>query len=254
MGKITVFANQKGGVGKTTVCVNVGACLAKRGKRVLIVDLDPQGNATTGLGHDKSQLLGSLYNVLISGSDAQLFLLKTCVDGLFILPSSIDLAGAEVELAFVKNREKCLKSALIGLKDYFDNILIDCPPSLGLLTVNALVAADLLIIPMQSEFYSLEGASQLINTARLVSERFNPSLSIDGVILSMYSDRSLVSRQIAQQIHEHFKDKVFKTTLPRSVRVAEAPSYGRPVTVHSPECAATKAFEALTDEILRLYI
>lgn len=252
MGKITVFANQKGGVGKTTVCVNVGACLAKRGKRVLIVDLDPQGNATTGLGHDKSKLGGSLYNVIISGEDAQLFILKTCVNGLYILPSSIDLAGAEVELAFFNNREKCLKTALNGVKNNFDHILIDCPPSLGLLTVNALAAANSLIIPMQSEFYSLEGASQLINTSKLVCERFNPDLKLDGVVLSMYGGRSLVSRQIADQINAYFKDKVFKTAIPRNVRIAEAPSHGMPVCVYSEDGVGARAFEMLTDEFLSL--
>jgi chromosome partitioning protein len=222
------------------------------GKKVLIVAIDPQGNATTGLGLDKSELSGSLYNVLIGGEDASTHILKTCQKGLFLLASSIDLAGAEVELAFMQSREKCLKTAINDIKDNFDYILIDCPPSLGLLAINALVAADSIIIPMQCEYFSLEGASQLLNTVKLIKDSFNPNLTLDGVVLSMYSGRSLVSRQIENEIRGHFKSKVFNTTIPRNVRVAESPSYGLPVILHAENGVGAKAFFNLTDEYLKL--
>lgn len=251
MGKIVAFSNQKGGVGKTTTCVNMSAYLASFGKKVLMVDMDPQGNATTGLGFSKSRLKKSIYNVLIDEDDTAENILQTKIENLSILPSNIDLAGAEVELVYKKNREKILKSALLKVKSSYDYITIDCPPSLGLLTINALAASDSVIIPIQSEYYALEGLSQLMNTISLVKAHLNDDLEVDGVVLTMYDGRSLISRQINGEINKYFKKKVFEIIIPRNVRIAEAPSHGVPVMMHDNKCAGAKAYGALTQEYLR---
>ncbi|MGN1235322.1 MAG: ParA family protein, partial [Christensenellaceae bacterium] len=201
MGKILSFSNQKGGVGKTTTCVNMATYLAYRGKKVLLVDIDPQGNATTGLGYSKSALKYSVYSVLIEGEEPEKCIVQTEVEGLSLLPANIDLAGAEVELVYKKSREKILREALVPLKEKYDYILIDCPPSLGLLTINALTSADAVMIPIQSEYYALEGLSQLMNSITLVKQRLNKDLKVEGVILTMYDDRATISRQIVQEIH-----------------------------------------------------
>ena len=249
MGKVFAFSNQKGGVGKTTTCVNMSAYLATLGKKVLLIDADTQGNATTGLGFDKSKLDKSVYNVVIEGEDIESVAVKTGIENLYLLPSSIDLAGAEVELVELKNRDKRLKEAIDKVKDKYDYITIDCPPSLGLMTINALVAADGAIIPIQSEYYALEGLSQLINTIKLVS-RINKGLTINGVVLTMYDGRALVSRQISEEIRKFFGKKVFDTVIPRNIRVSEAPSHGVPVMLHDPKCAGAKAYLAITQEFL----
>ncbi len=249
MGKVIAFSNQKGGVGKTTTCVNMSAYLATLGKKVLLIDMDAQGNATTGLGFDKSQLEKSIYNVLIDGEEIKDVLLKTGIENLDILPSSIDLAGAEVELVQLKNRDKRLSEAVEKIKNDYDYITIDCPPSLGLLTINALAASDGAIIPIQSEYYALEGLSQLINTVKLVS-RINKNLKVDGVVLTMYDNRALVSRQISAEIRKFFGKKVFETVIPRNIRVSEAPSHGVPVMLHDPKCAGAKAYLAITEEFI----
>lgn len=251
MGKIVSFSNQKGGVGKTTTCVNMAAFLAQFGKKILLVDLDPQGNATTGLGLIKSDLEKSVYNVLIEEEDILENIEETEVDGLSLLPSSIDLAGAEVELVYKRSREKILKNALEKIRDDYDYIMIDCSPSLGLLTINALAAADTVIIPIQSEYYALEGLSQLMNTIALVKQKLNPALEIDGVVLTMYDGRSLISRQIADEIKKFFSKKLFEIVIPRNVRLIEASSYGKPIMLHDPKCAGAKAYKALTQEYLR---
>lgn len=250
MGKVLAFSNQKGGVGKTTTCVNMSAYLATLGKRVLLIDADAQGNATTGLGFDKSKLKKSIYNVLIDGDGAEDTVVKTGVENLYLLPSSIDLAGAEVELVELKNRDKRLLDFIEKVRGDYDYITIDCPPSLGLLTINALVAADGAIIPIQSEYYALEGLSQLINTIKLVS-RINKKLKIEGVVLTMYDGRALVSRQISEEIRKFFGKTVFDTVIPRNIRVSEAPSHGVPVMLHDPKCAGAKAYLAITEELLR---
>ncbi len=250
MGKIVAFSNQKGGVGKTTTCVNMSAYLAAKGKRVLLVDMDPQGNATTGLGIAKSSIKSSVYNVLIDEEDIKTVILETEVENLDILPSNINLAGAEVELVYMKNREKVLKTALEEIRDKYDFITIDCPPSLGLLTINALAAADSALIPIQSEYFALEGLSQLMNSIKLVIKSLNTSLYIEGVVITMYDSRSLISRQISEQIRKFFKAKVFEVVVPRNVRVAEAPSHGVPVMLHDPKCVGAKAYNALTDKFL----
>lgn len=250
MGKIISFSNQKGGVGKTTTCVNMSAYLAKQGKKVLLIDMDPQGNATTGLGLNKSGIKNSVYNVLIDDTPAKDVIIPTKIDRLEILPAGIDLAGAEVELVYIKNREKRLQEAIKKVEKYYDYITIDCPPSLGLLTINALTASDSIIIPIQCEYFALEGLSQLMNTIKLVKKHLNKKLDIEGVSLTMYDGRAIVSRQIAEEIRRFFGKKVFNTVVPRNIRVSEAPSHGVPVMLHDPKCAGSRAYDELTKEFL----
>ncbi len=250
MGKIIAFSNQKGGVGKTTTCVNMSAYLAKKGYKCLIVDLDAQGNATSGLGFAKSEVKQSVYNVMIDDMPIEEAVLKTCVEGLDILPSNIDLAGAEVELVYVKDREKVLRKVLERAKQSYDFITIDCPPSLGLLTINALAAADTVLIPIQSEYYALEGLSQLMNTIKLVVKHLNPSLKIEGVVLTMSDNRAIISRQISEEIRKYFGKRVFDTVIPRNIRLAEAPSHGVPIMLHDTRCSGAKAYLALTEEYI----
>lgn len=251
MGKIISFSNQKGGVGKTTTCVNMAAYLSRAEKKVLLVDLDPQGNATTGLGFSKSTLKKSVYNVLIEEEDVKDNVLPTELDGLYILPANIDLAGAEVELVYKKTREKVLKTALDKVKKDYDFLLIDCPPSLGLLTINALAAADSVIIPIQSEYYALEGLSQLMNSIALVRQHLNKSLKVEGVVLTMYDGRSLISKQIAAEIKKYFTKKLYEIVIPRNIRLSEAPSHGKPILLHDSKCMGARAYAALTEEFLK---
>ena len=251
MGKIISFSNQKGGVGKTTTCVNMAAYLSKAGKKVLLIDLDPQGNATTGLGFSKSTLKKSVYNVLIEEEDVKDNVLPTELDGLYILPANIDLAGSEVELVYKKSREKVLKMALDKMKKDYDFLLIDCPPSLGLLTINALAAADSVIIPIQSEYYALEGLSQLMNSVALVRQHLNKELRVEGVVLTMYDGRSLISKQIAAESKKYFTKKLYEIVIPRNIRLAEAPSHGKPILLHDSKCMGARAYAALTEEFLK---
>ena len=251
MGKIISFSNQKGGVGKTTTCVNMAAYLSKAGKKVLLIDLDPQGNATTGLGFSKSTLKKSVYNVLVEEEDVKDNVLPTELDGLYILPANIDLAGSEVELVYKKSREKVLKMALDKMKKDYDFLLIDCPPSLGLLTINALAAADSVIIPIQSEYYALEGLSQLMNSVALVRQHLNKELRVEGVVLTMYDGRSLISKQIAAEIKKYFTKKLYEIVIPRNIRLAEAPSHGKPILLHDSKCMGARAYAALTEEFLK---
>lgn len=250
MGKVIAFSNQKGGVGKTTTCVNMSAYLANKGKKVLIIDLDPQGNATTGLGFAKSDIKTSVYNALIDETPVSSIALKTSIDNLDILPSNIDLAGAEVELVYVKDRERVLRKMLEEVRKFYDYITIDCPPSLGLLTINALASADTVIIPIQSEYYALEGLSQLMNTIKLVVKHLNPSLKIEGVVLTMSDNRAIISRQISAEIKKFFGKRVFETAIPRNIRLAEAPSHGVPIMLHDTKCSGAKAYLSLTEEFL----
>ncbi|MBE5754184.1 MAG: ParA family protein [Clostridiales bacterium] len=250
MGKIIAFSNQKGGVGKTTTCVNMSAYLATKGYKCLVVDLDPQGNATSGLGFAKSDVKHSVYNVMIDDMPIEDAVVKTCVDGLDILPSNIDLAGAEVELVYIKDREHVLKRVLEKAKSSYDFITIDCPPSLGLLTINALAASDTVIIPIQSEYYALEGLSQLMNTIKLVVKHLNSALKIEGVVLTMSDNRAIISRQISAEIKKFFGKRVFETAIPRNIRLAEAPSHGVPIMLHDTKCSGAKAYLSLTEEFL----
>lgn len=250
MAKIISFSNQKGGVGKTSTCVNLCASLAIKGKRVLLIDIDPQGNATTGLGFSKSDLQSSVYNLLIDDISASETVFKTAIQNLHIIPASIDLAGAEVELVYIKNREKRLKERIESLTADYDYIMIDCPPSLGLLTINALSASNSVIIPIQSEYFALEGLSQLMNTIKLVVQHLNPDLKIEGVVVTMYDGRAIISKQILAEINKFFGKKMFNVIIPRNIRVSEAPSHGVPVMIHDPRCTGAKAYVALADEFL----
>lgn len=250
MGRIIAISNQKGGVGKTSTCINFAAGLALKGKKVLVVDMDAQGNATTGLGISKSELENSIYDVLINETSAKSVIVSTKVDNLSVLPSSIDLAGAEVELVSQKGREKRLALALAKIKDDYDYVIIDCPPAIGLLTINALAAADGVLIPIQSEYYALEGLSQLVNTIKLVVKSLNPKLTIEGVLITMYDGRALISRQIVDEIKKYFGSKVFDTVIPRNIRVSEAPSHGKPVMLHDKRCRGSVAYVNFVDEYL----
>lgn len=251
MGKIISFSNQKGGVGKTTTCVNLSAYCAAAGKKILLVDMDPQGNATTGLGFVKSGIKMSLYNVLIEEKGVGKAILPTEIAGLDLLPANIDLAGAEIDLVYKRGREKTLKKALDPLKKKYDFIFIDCPPSLGLLTINAMVASDSIIIPIQSEYYAMEGLSQLINSVNLIKTSLNKNLEVEGVLLTMFDRRSLIARQVSEEIKRYFEDKMFSVAIPRNVRLAEAPSYGKPVMLHDGKCLGAKAYKALAEDFLR---
>lgn len=250
MGKIIAFTNKKGGVGKTTTAVNMAAYCAEYGKRTLLVDIDSQGNATTALGFSKSQLKKSVHNVLIEDDAAANNIMPTHVKLLDILPANVDLSGAEVDLVYKRNRERILKEALEKIRSSYDYIFIDCPPSLGLLTINAWVAADSVIIPLQGEYFALEGVSQLMNTIALVKQRLNPNLSIEGVVITMYDGRALISRQIAAEIKKFFKNKLYEIIIPRNVRLAEAPSHGKPIMMYDPKCVGARAYKALTEEFL----
>ena len=250
MGRIIAFTNQKGGVGKTTTCVNVSAYMALMGKKVLLIDIDQQGNATTGLGIDKTKDdLVTIYDVISENAEIDKAIYKTEIEGLDIIPANIDLAGAEPELVYVKERESVLKKVLAKIKNSYDYITIDCPPSLGQLTVNALTASDGVIIPIQCEFFALEGLSQLMNTIRLVKKiGLNPSLSVDGVVLTMRDTRSNLGRQVAEEIGKFFGSTVFSTTIPRNIRLAECPSYGQPIYLYDKTCVGSIAYLKLVEE------
>ena len=250
MGKIIVFANQKGGVGKTTSAVNVAAAMGARGKKTLLVDLDPQGNTSSGVGINKKNMRLSSYDVLIGRSSAESCVVETEFANLYVMPSNISLAGAEFELVSIEKREYRLKNALATIKDAFDYIIIDCPPSLGILTVNALVAADGVIVPMQCEYYSMEGLSQLISTIRTCKRLYNPSLELTGILITMYNGRLNLSSQVMDELKRYYAAKLFRTTILRNVKLSEAPSYGKPVIYYEKHCKGTEAYFEVTDEIL----
>ncbi|ADK17289.1 MULTISPECIES: ParA family protein [Clostridium] len=249
--KVISIFNQKGGVGKTTTCINLSAYLAMQGYKILNIDIDPQGNTTSGLGIDKEKLDASIYDILTSDVEID-NVIKKCelIDNFSIVPSTIELAGAEVELINKENRENILKNNLKKLKAKFDFIFIDCPPSLGLLTINALTASNSVIIPIQCEFYALEGVGQLVNTVQLITESLNKDLKIEGVIMSMCDGRTNLSTQVISEVKKYFKDKVYKSTIPRNIRLAEAPSFGLPIVLYDDKCKGAKAYERLTKEFL----
>jgi chromosome partitioning protein len=248
VGQIIACANQKGGVGKTTTVVNLSTYLALAGEAVLVIDLDPQGNATSGFGLDRGEIDNSIYEALIEEADVTDMVLATAIEGLSIIPSSISLAGAEVELAPLAQRERRLARILSQLVDQYDYIVLDCPPSLGLLTVNALTAADAVVIPIQCEYYALEGLSQLIATINLVRNHLNPELAIKGVVLTMYDPRTNLSAEVNAEVRKHLGSAVFETIVPRSVRLSEAPSYGLPIALYRPDSKGAEAYASLAAE------
>ena len=250
MGKVIAFANQKGGVGKTTTCVNVAAYIAAMGKKVLLIDLDPQGNATSGVGIEKTNTTKTIYNVIDGDAIIDEVIVPTSVSGLEFIPATIDLAGAEIDLVQMPNRENVIKNRLVRIKDRYDYIFIDCPPSLGLLTVNALTSCNSIVIPIQCEFYALEGLTQLMNTIKLVKKHLNPSLDIEGVVLTMKDSRSNLISQVSEEIKAFFGKKVFETSIPRNIRLAEAPSHGTPIGVYDASSKGAKAYLDLAEEIL----
>lgn len=250
MAKKIAVTNQKGGVGKTTTTVNLSACLAEQGMRVLVLDVDPQGNATSGLGVDKFEVPYSVYDLLVNSVAAADALVHTDTPGLDVIPSNIELAGAEVEMVSMLGREFVLQRALEPLADQYDFMLIDCPPSLGLLTVNAMAAADSVMVPIQCEYYALEGLSQLMNTVKLVKKHINPKIEVEGVVLTMYDARTKLSAQVVEEVRKFFRDKVYKSVIPRNVRLGEAPSHGLPIHLYDPKCSGAEAYQALAREIL----
>ena len=251
MGKIIAIANQKGGVGKTTTTVNLSAILAKKGKKVLLIDADPQGNATSGLGMDK-EVEFSTYDMLISEEPAVNIIQKTEVKNLYICPSNLNLAGAEVQLVSMMSREQRLKEKLDQIRNNFDYIFIDCPPSLELIKLNEFTAANSVLIPVQCEYYALEGLGQLINTIELVKKHLNKNLYIEGALLTMYDIRTNLSNQVVKEVKRYFNNKVYKTVIPRNVRVSEAPSYGLPITVYDPHSKGAKSYDKLGKEFIKL--
>lgn len=250
MGKIIAVVNQKGGVGKTTSAVNLAAAVGQRGKSVLLVDIDPQGNATSGMGLNKRELAKSSYDVIINGTPAKEVIKHTEFDGVDVLPANMNLAGAELELVDSSKRESNIKNALLLVKGEYDFIFMDCPPSLGLITLNALCAADTVLVPIQCEYYALEGLSQLISTVRQVKRLYNPMLEIEGVLLTMYDGRLNLTQQVVDELKRFFPKKVYSTPIPRNVKLSEAPSYGQPVMYYDKRSTGAAAYGSLADEFL----
>jgi chromosome partitioning protein len=250
LGRIVAVTNQKGGVGKTTTSVNLGACLAYIGKKVLLVDIDPQGNATSGVGVEKGDVQQCIYDVLVDDVDVKETIKQSKVENLSIVPATISLAGAEIELVPTISREVRLKKALEKVKDEFDYIIIDCPPSLGLLTINALTASDAVVIPVQCEYYALEGLSQLLSTVRLVQKHLNHDLMIDGVLLTMLDARTNLGIQVIEEVKKYFQDKVYRTIIPRNVRLSEAPSHGEPIIIYDAKSRGAEVYLELAKEVV----
>lgn len=250
VGKIIAIANQKGGVGKTTTSVNLSACLAHLGKKVLLIDSDPQGNATSGVGVNKGDVQDCIYNMLIDDVPVSDVILPTEIENLEIVPATISLAGAEIELVSTISREVRMKHAIQDIKDDYDYVIIDCPPSLGLLTLNALTASDSIIIPVQCEYYALEGLSQLLSTIRLVQKHLNEALYIDGVLLTMFDARTNLGIQVIEEVKKYFQDKVYTTIIPRNVRLSEAPSHGKPIILYDPRSKGAEVYSELAKEVV----
>ena len=250
MGRTIAIANQKGGVGKTTTAINLSACLAEKGKKVLAVDMDPQGNMTSGLGVDKDSVENTIYNLIIGESKMEEVLIKDVLENLDIIPTNIDLSGAEIELLDVEKKEYIVRNEIDKIKDNYDFIIIDCPPSLSMLTINAMTTADSVLVPIQCEYYALEGLSQLIHTVELVRDRLNPKLTIEGVVFTMYDARTNLSLQVVENVKDNLEQTIYKTIIPRNIRLAEAPSYGIPINKYDPKSAGAESYLRLADEVI----
>ena len=251
MGRIIAIANQKGGVGKTTTAINLSACLAEAGKKVLTIDLDPQGNTTRGLGVNKNEQEKTTYELLIGQNSIEECLLKEVLPGLDVLPSNVNLSGAEIELIGIRQKEFILKKEIDKVRDNYDFVIIDCPPSLNMLTVNAMTTADTVLVPIQCEYYALEGLSQLIHTINLVKQRLNPNLELEGVVFTMYDARTNLSLQVVENVKSNLKNTVYKTIIPRNVRLAEAPSHGMPITLYDSRSAGAESYRLLAEEVIQ---
>jgi chromosome partitioning protein len=251
MGRIIAIANQKGGVGKTTTSINLSSCLAAKGKKVLVIDIDPQGNTTSGFGIEKNELENTVYELMLGDCSIEDCIIKNVLPNISILPSNVNLAAAEIELIGVDRKEYILKNEIDWVKDRYDFIIIDCPPSLSMLTVNAMTTADKVLVPIQCEYYALEGLSQLIHTINLVRERLNPHLDMDGVVFTMYDSRTNLSAQVVENVKSNLKQKVYDTLIPRNIRLAEAPSYGKPINIYDPKSAGAESYMALAGEVIK---
>ncbi|WWR15861.1 AAA family ATPase [Lachnospiraceae bacterium JLR.KK008] len=250
MGRIIAIANQKGGVGKTTTSINLSASLAAKGKKVLMIDTDPQGNATSGYGIDKNDLENTIYELILGECSIQDCIISNVIENVSILPSNVNLAAAEIELIGVEKKEFILKNEMDWIKDSYDFIIIDCPPSLSMLTVNAMTTADSVLVPIQCEYYALEGLSQLIHTVNLVKERLNPKLDMEGVVFTMFDSRTNLSNQVVKNVKKNLQQNVYKTIIPRNIRLAEAPSHGMPINLYDPKSAGTSSYMSLADEVI----
>lgn len=250
MGRIIAITNQKGGVGKTTTAINLSAALAEAGKKVLVIDIDPQGNTTSGLGFNKDEIENTIYEVMIGESSIKDCLIQNDIENLTILPSNVNLAGAEIELIGIDEREYVLKKEVEKIKDDYDFAIIDCPPSLSMLTINALTTADSVLVPIQCEYYALEGLSQLMHTVELVQERLNEKLIMEGVVFTMYDARTNLSLQVVENVKRNLKQNIYKTIIPRNVRLAEAPSHGLPINLYDPKSTGTESYRLLADEVI----
>ena len=251
MGRIIAVANQKGGVGKTTTAINLSACLAEIGQKILVIDMDPQGNTTSGFGIDKNQLINTIYEMIIGECDLRECLLEQVIENLSLLPANVNLSGAEIELIEVERREYVVKDRIEEVRDQYDFIIIDCPPSLSMLTINAMTTADTVLVPIQCEYYALEGLSQLLQTINLVKQRLNPQLEVEGVVFTMYDARTNLSLQVVENVKNNLNQTIYKTIIPRNIRLAEAPSHGKPINLYDSKSAGAESYRLLAQEVLQ---